>query len=68
MTGLARRISELERRLPPCPDCARATVKLLYANSPLSSRPRDERCHTCNRLLEPITVLLNFDPGPAGTP
>ena len=68
MSGLTKRISELERQLGRCPDCSRATIELIYAGAPKAAKPRNDRCRTCGEPLEQITVLLAFDPqvGSAG--
>ncbi len=70
MSGLTKRISELEQQLGRCPDCSRATIELVYAGAPKAAKPRNDRCRTCGEPLDQITVLLAFDPqvGSAGGP
>jgi len=62
MSGLTKRISELEQQLGRCPDCSRATIELVYAGAPKAAKPSSAHCRTCGEPLEQITVLLAFDP------
>jgi hypothetical protein len=61
VSGLAGRISELDRQLGRCPDRSRATIELVYAGSPQAAKPGSAHCG-CGEPPKQITALLAFEP------
>jgi len=63
MSGLARRLHQLERALGSCHECSnRATVELIQSGSTHRRSRPDELCPVCQQPLERIRVLVHFDP------